>query len=167
MQDDDEILEEYEAELGSSSGGAPIHRHRPHGFWYVVGAMALGCIVLLAEIFANRSIGNDIGNSEHDLRVAQSAALRVRSATDSFAGADAAGLKGVGGLTFTDAQTASSGLGNVSVYASDDVWAAAVQARPNACFYIRVDAGAKGTTYGGGTTCTAMAALSSSTGAQW
>jgi hypothetical protein len=164
MSDDDEILDAYEQELGASGAGATRRRH---GFWYVVGAMALGCMVLLGEIFANRSIGNDIGTSEHDLRVAQSAAQQVLARTDSYSGADAAGLHGVGGITYTDARTSSSGLGNVSVYASDNVWAAAVRARPGACFYIRLDIGAKGTTYGGGAVCTAMAALSSSTGAKW
>ena len=167
MYDDDEILDAYEQELGGAGFGGDAVVRRPHGFWLVVVAMALGCIVLLGEIFANRSIGNDIGTSEHDLRVAQAAAQRVLAGTDSFSGADATGLRGVGGLTYTDARTASSGLGNVSVYAGDNVWAAAVQARPGACFYIRLDAGAKGTTYGGGTPCTAIAALSSSTGAQW
>jgi hypothetical protein len=167
MYDDDEILDAYEQELAAASRGAPALARRRHGFWYVVGAMTLGCMVLLGEIFANRSIGNDIGTSEHDLRVAQQAAQGVLARTDSFEAADAAGLHGAGGLTYTVAATASTGHGIVSVYAGDNVWAAAVQARPGACFYIRMDVGSKGTTYGGGTPCTAIAALSSATGSQW
>ncbi len=166
MQDDDEILEAYEQEFGELGRSRGAIARRPHGFWLVMGSMALACVVLLVEIFANRSIGNDIGTGEHDLRVAQAAAQRVLARTDSFADAGAAGLRGAGGITYSDSGRASSGLGNVSVYASDNVWAAAVQARPGACFYIRLDAGGQGAKYGGGTVCTGVAAQSAN-GGQW
>ncbi len=53
---------------------------------------------------------------------------------------------------------ASFGLDVVSVSSSDTVWAAAVQARPGACFYIRLGVGAD-PRYGAGTDCTGEAAL--------
>ncbi len=52
----------------------------------------------------------------------------------------------------------SVGLDDVSVSASDTVWAAAVQVRPGACFYIRLGAGAD-PRYGAGTECTGDVAL--------
>ena len=61
---------------------------------------------------------------------------------------------------------ASSGPGSVSVYASANVWAAAVQARPQACFFIKQVIG-EDTAYGVATGgCTGRAALSAS-GDQW
>ena len=40
-----------------------------------------------------------------------------------------------GALSVVGPDTPSSGLGEVSVYADDTMWAAAVSVRPNACFY--------------------------------
>jgi hypothetical protein len=46
----------------------------------------------------------------------------------------------------------------VSVLADGSVWAAAAQARPEACFYLRLELGAD-PRYGAGTACTGEAAL--------
>jgi aromatic-L-amino-acid decarboxylase len=61
-------------------------------------------------------------------------------------------------LTFRPSRAASTGLDDVSVAASDRVWAAAVRARPGACFYLRLDVGGDAR-YGSGTECTGAAAL--------
>ena len=53
----------------------------------------------------------------------------------------------------------SSGLGEVSVYADATTWAAAVSARPNACFYLKLVVGRDDPFYGVGTECTAREAL--------
>ncbi len=160
MQDDDEILEAYERELD----GIPQPRRR-HGFPLVVGVLGLSCVFLLVEIFANRSIPNDIGNAQHDLRVAQASSEQVFAETGSFASADAAGLAGSSepgaGVTYVDADTSSSRLGEVSVYANGVTWAAAVQVREGACFYLKLVAGAQDPLYGVGTECTARQALTS------
>src|SRR5438309_7945774 len=84
--------------LLGSDGPAPdkhdagVARRSNRGFWIVLGTIALACVVLLAEIFANRPIGNAIGTAEHDLRVAQAAAETEGAQTGTFLGADAAGL---------------------------------------------------------------------------
>ena len=65
-----------------------------------------------------------------------------------------------------DANTASTRPGQISVYASDTVWAAAVLVRPGACFYLKVDASKSITRYGAGTTCTGVAALTAD-GGEW
>jgi hypothetical protein len=164
MQDDDEILEAYEQAV--SGPAAPPIRHRRHGFGLVVGAILTASVVLIVAIFANRSIGNDIGRAEHDLRAAQSAALGIHGQTGSYSQANADGLSSTGGLTFVDANTSSTRPGQISIYATDTVWAAAVLARPGACFYLKLDASKSITRYGAGTTCTGVAALSAD-GGEW
>ena len=114
---------------------------------------------MLVEIFANRPIANTIGHAQHTLRVAQAGAEQRFAETGTFTEADAAGLtaSGIGdtdGLTFVPADEASSGLDSVSIFASDTEWAAAVEATPGACFYLRLRAG-EDELYGVGTVCTA------------
>jgi len=65
-----------------------------------------------------------------------------------------------------DANTPSTRPGQISVYATDTVWAATVLVRPGACFYLKVDADKNITRYGAGTTCTGTAALSAD-GGEW
>ena len=162
MRDDDEILEDYERELAEEPEPAP---RRKRGFTLVAGTLALACVFLLVEIFANRSIADDIGTAQHDLRVAQAGAERVDAETGTFDGASADGLTAArydgGELRYVGSDTASAGLGNVSVYAEGVTWAAAVQIRPGACFYLRLDAGHEDPAYGVGTVCTARQALGS------
>ena len=63
--------------------------------------------------------------------------------------------------TYRAGDSTSIGLDDVSVATRDGEWAAAVQARPEACFYLRLtDAGE--VFYGVGTVCTGEAALASS-----
>ena len=116
--------------------------------------------ILLVEIFANRPIADTIARAQHDLRVAQAAAEAVLVESGSFAGADAGSLAvqrlDGGELTVVGPDDASAGLGEVSVFA-DGTWAAAVSARPNACFYLKLVVGRAEPLYGVGTRCTARA----------
>jgi hypothetical protein len=154
MATEDEIIRSYEAEFEPEP---PARSNR--SFWIVVGTMVAGALFLLVEIFANRPIANTIGHAQDSLRRAEAAAGSIYEGSGSFAGADAGGLEAeVVGLSFRPGSEGSSGLEDVSVSASDTVWAAAVQARPGACFYLRlgVDADPR---YGAGTECTGEAAL--------
>lgn len=161
MRDDDEIIESYDRELGPEPGLGP--RRAGRGFWIVLVTMVAASALLVVEIFANRDVANTIGRAQHDLRVAEQAARSIESRAGSFeqAGApmlDAAGLDD-GALSVIGPDERSSGLGEVSVYADDSTWAAAVSARPNACFYLKLVVGRADAFYGSGTGCTGRAAL--------
>jgi hypothetical protein len=160
MRDDDDILEAYEREFDVVE---EVHASK-RGFWIVVSAIAVASVVLVVEIFANRPIANSIGHAQFDLREAQAAALTIRSGSGSFAGANAEGMNQAnldeGRLVAVGPDEESSGLNQISVYADETTWAAAVTARPGACFYLRMEAGQQDPLYGVGTTCTAREALS-------
>jgi hypothetical protein len=159
VSEDDEILNEYEQELADVP--LPVKRSN-RGFWIVATTIGLACVLLVGEIFANKPIGDAIGHAEHTLRTAQAEAERIQGQTGSFADADVAGLTAAGsGLTYRTAADPSTGLDDVSVIGSASEWAAAVQARPGACFYIRLVAG-EDPRYGSGTVCTGRAALDAS-----
>jgi hypothetical protein len=154
MHDDDELIQAYESEFADP---APTRRSN-RGFWIVLGTLLVASILMLVEIFANRPIANTIGHAEHSLRVAQAGAEQQLATDGRFTDADAVGLTASGagtadGLTFVAADQASSGLDSISVYASDTEWAAAVEATPGACFYIRLREG-QDDLYGVGTECT-------------
>jgi hypothetical protein len=156
VPEDDDILNAYERELADVR---PPVRRTNRGFWIVATTIGLACVLLVGEIFANKPIGDAIGHAEHSLRTAQAEAERIRGQTGSFEDADVAGLGASGsGLTYRAGDQPSTGLDDVSVIASATEWAAAVQARPGACFYIRLVAG-EDPRYGSGTSCTARAAL--------
>jgi hypothetical protein len=154
MATDDDVIRAYEDELGPEPR-PPSNR----GFWVVAGTMLVGGLFLIVEIFANRPLANSIGHAQDTLRRAQAAAEVVYSRTGSFEEADDIALEeDVTDLSFRPTDEASAGLNDVSVAASETVWAAAVQARPDACFYIRLEVGAD-PRYGAGTECTGEAAL--------
>ena len=171
MRDEDEISAAYERELGPEppidppvepEAGIPRRRSN-RGFWLVLGAILAASALLIVEIFANREVGETIGRAQHDLRVAEAAARRVVRDTGSFEGAgaaalDAAALDG-GALSVVGPDEVSAGLGQVSVYADATTGAAAVSARPRACFYLKLVVGDDEPAYGVGTTCTGRAAL--------
>jgi hypothetical protein len=159
VPEDEEILNAYEEELADVR--LPVKRSN-RGFWIVATTIGLACVLLVGEIFANKPIGDAIGHAEHTLRTAQADAERIQAQTGSFADADVAGLSATGsGLTYRPADEPSTGLDDVSVIVSASEWAAAVQARPGACFYIRLVAG-EDPRYGSDTVCTARAALDAS-----
>ena len=154
MATDDDLIRAYDEELGPEPIG-----HSNRGFWVIAGTLLVGGLFLLVEIFANRPLANSIGHAQDTLRRAQAAAEIVRGREASFQEADADALgEDVPELSFRPADESSVGLDDVSVSASETVWAAAVQTRPGACFYIRLAIGAD-TRYGAGTECTGEAAL--------
>lgn len=165
MRDDDEIIEAYEMEIGGASNAPAEPRRSNRGFWLVLGAILAASAILMVEIFANRPIAETIGRAQHDLRVAETEARSVLEETGTFEAAvaealDAAGLD-AGALNVVGPDDASSGLGEVSVYADATTWAAAVSARPNACFYLKLVVGRDDPLYGVGTECTGREALDS------
>lgn len=155
MAIDDEVIRAYEEEFGPEPA-----RRSNRGFWIVAGTLLVSGVFLIVEIFANRPLANTIGHAQSTLRRAEAAAKAVYDRTGSFQEADAGALgEDVTGLSFRSGDGSSVGLDDVSVSASDTVWAAAVQVRPGACFYIRLGAGAD-PRYGAGTECTGEVALS-------
>jgi hypothetical protein len=93
---------------------------------------------MVIAIFANRPLKDAIAHTESDLNGALDRAQRVQATSGTFTGADAASLaSGDDERDYVGPDEPSSGPGSVSVYASSNVWAAAVQARPQACFFIK------------------------------
>lgn len=141
MPDDDDILESYEAEFDGSSL-APMPRHTNRGFWMVAGVMALGAVVLLVEIFANRPMVNAISRTENDLKVALRTANGIYADGATFTAADAEGLADADDArTYVDADRSATSPGTVSIYASGDTWAAASPTAQGTCFYLKQVAG--------------------------
>ena len=132
---------------------------RNRGFWLVAGSIGLACVLLVAAILYNAPMKETIGHAEDTLRVAQGAANRIHDSGGSFASADAAALAAADpSHTYREGATASTGLDDVSIATGPTSWAAAVQARPGACFYLHLtDAG--GIFYGVGTVCTGSVAM--------
>jgi hypothetical protein len=132
------------------------------GFWIVAVALGLTCVMLVLAIFANRPLKDSIAHTESDLDGALAKADSIHAETGTYTGADAAGLAAIDDArTYVPGDQGSTGPGSVSVEASATVWAAAVQVRPQACFFIKQEAGGA-TTYGVGTVCTGRAALAAS-----
>ena len=146
MPDDDDILEAYEQELDDIAIEPAPMRRSNRGFWMVAGTIALGGIVLLVEIFANRPMVNSISRTEHDLTVAKRHAQRLYADGGTFVPASADGLAGVdSGRTYVGADTPAVDPGTVSVFASSNTWAAAERTTQGTCFYVKlvIGAGAK------------------------
>jgi hypothetical protein len=159
VPDDDDILETYDRELGPEPD-PPKPSNR--GFWLVAGTLLIACVLLVVEIFANRPIADSIAHAQFDLNAAGDAATLIRSTSGSYAGANADGMDRArldeGRLTAVGPDEVSGGLYEISVYADETTWAAAVSARPGACFYLKLEAG-QDPRYGAGTTCTGREAL--------
>ena len=141
MPDDDDILEAYEQELDDPAFHEPMRRSN-RGFWMVAITIALGAIVLMVEIFANRPMVNAISRTEHDLKIALRNAGRVFADGGAFTSADAGALGAIDtGRTYVSADEPASSPGMVSVYASGDTWAAASPSQQGTCFYLKQVAG--------------------------
>jgi hypothetical protein len=154
MAIDDEVIRASEEEFGPE----PAPRSN-RGFWIVAGTLLVSGVFLIVEIFANRPLANTIGHAQSTLRRAEAAAKAVYDRSGSFQEADAGALnEDVIDLSFRSGDASSVGLDDVSISASDTVWAAAVQVRPGACFYIKLGAG-EDPRYGAGTECTGEVAL--------
>jgi hypothetical protein len=167
MREDDEVIAAYERELDEVVGDAveteePARRGGGRGFWIVAGALVLGSVLLVGQIFANRPVAETIAHAQKSLRIAQAEAESVLLETGSFDAADAHGLSGRQSRpTYREADDPSTGLDDVSVSVSGPVWAAAVLAAPGACFYLRLEVGVD-PLYGAGAGCTGTAALGAS-----
>jgi hypothetical protein len=151
---DEEILRAYEAEFAPEP---PPRSNR--GFWVILAATVAAAVFLIVEILAHQPLNNAIGSAQESLRRSQAVAEAIRSETGAFVGADAEAMMGtLPAMTFRDGSEPSAGIRDVSVSASRDVWAAAVAARPEACFYLRLEIG-EDPRYGAGSECTGLAAL--------
>ncbi|MDH4111565.1 MAG: hypothetical protein OEV60_02645 [Actinomycetota bacterium] len=165
MRDDDDIIEAYEQELGAERVPA-ARRGSNRGFWIVLGTILAASAIIVVEIFANRPIADTIGRAQHDLRVAEAQARSVLAESGTFEDADAEALDQArlddGALSVVGPDEPSRGLGEISVYADATTWAAAVSARPGACFYLKLVVGRDDPLYGVGTECTGRQALDAS-----
>ena len=151
MLDDDELLGGEELEPA-----APPSNRR---FWLVVVAFATTCAVVLVALFANRPLVSSIARAQSELRHAESLAETRFADSGTFSQAGAESLARIDdSLTYVAGDVESGEAGTVSVYATATVWAAAVQARSHACFFIKRSAG-EAVVYGAGETCTGLAAL--------
>lgn len=154
MSTDEEILRAYEAELASEP---PPRANR--SFWLILAVIVAAGIFVVVEILAHLPLANSIGMAQESLRRTQQVAERIRADSGGFAEADAGSLsEELADLTFRPASEPSTGVRDVSVSVSEDVWAAAVQARPGACFFLRLEAG-EDPRFGVGTECTGVSAL--------
>jgi hypothetical protein len=157
MRDNDEILRAHD-----EPSGAEWPRRSNRGFWLVTGAIGVTCVFLLVEIFVNGPIKDTIAHAEATLRDAQAVAARVHDASGSYANAGASAMASADPVhAYRAGDAPSTGLNDVSVATRPGEWAAAVEARPEACFYLRItDAGQ--IYYGVGTVCTGETALTAS-----
>jgi len=153
MASDDDILRDYEHELGSIP--VPVNNRK---FWLVLGAILVASAFMLVEIFANLGIKESIAHAEDTLRRTQVAAEAIAARDGSLDAANPTALAAaLQDLTFVGADQPSAGLDEVSIAAGVDAWAAAVQVRPGACFYTRIESDT--VTYGAGITCTGRQGL--------
>jgi hypothetical protein len=131
-----------------------------------IAAVVLVALLIRANIDHRRAVDQVVQAS---LRTTLIAAQPASS--DSWILArNLSGSDRVQGMTFVDANAASSGPTIVSVAfsttaAGRDIVAAAVRSSSGTCFYAELTPSA--TTYGRGTTCTGTAALSGATHSSW
>jgi hypothetical protein len=125
------------------------------------------CAVVLVAIFANRPLVGAIARAESELRRARTLADQRFADGGTYQDADATSLAQQDDrVSYVAGDVESSGPGTVSVYAGATEWAAAVQARPGACFFIARTAGGP-VRYGAGTTCTGDAAARAAVSDAW
>jgi hypothetical protein len=166
--EDDDVIAAHEDDFARAEAAAEHRRPNRRGFWIMLAAIGVTGLLVVVEIFANRPLVSAIGRAQHDLRLVQARALRIESAAGSFRDADAAALALPGdSVTLIAGDMVAKGAGQVSVYASPDGWAAATEARPDACFYIAEDAHGNTTRYGGGTVCSGAAAFRLASDTAW
>lgn len=160
MDDDDVIAAHEDAFAAADAARDERPRRSRRGFWIMIGAIGLSGVLVVGGILVNRPLVSAIGRAEHDLRLVHDRALAIENVSGSYADAGPGGLAQAGdSVTLIAGDLVAKGPGQVSVLASEDGWAAATEARPNACFYIAEDAHGTQTRYGGGTVCSAVAAF--------
>jgi hypothetical protein len=137
---------------------APSRRSN-RGFWLVAGSLLLASVFMLVEIFANFGMKDTVAHAEHTLRGVQAAAERIRDADGSLAAADQIRLATMEPtFSYVAGDDVAHGLDQVSVATAGSAWAAAVEVRPGACFYLHLLADGR-VFYGAGTVCTGREAL--------
>jgi hypothetical protein len=140
----------------------PPARYGGRRFWMVAGALLFAGVFVVVEIFANFGVKDTIAHAEHSLGLARAAAGLVRDTDGSFGDAGETRLATVEPtLSWLPGDHPSAGLDQVSVATDGREWAAAVQARPGACFYLHLTDGDRAL-YGVGTVCTGQEALQAS-----
>jgi len=154
---DDVVLDEVSVE-----DAPPPARFGGRGFWVVSAALVFASVFVVVEIFANFGTKDTIAHAEHSLDVAKTAADRINATDGSYGDADHLRVAAVDPtLAWVPGSEQSTGLDQVSVATAGSAWAAAVQARPGACFYLHVtDTGT--VLYGVGSVCTGQEALRAS-----
>jgi hypothetical protein len=156
MPVDDIVLDE------AAEDAPPPARFGGRRFWMVAGALLFAAVFVVVEIFANFGVKDTIAHAEHSLGLARAAAVLVRDSDGSFGDASDTRLATVEpSLSWLPGDQPSAGLDQVSVATDGREWAAAVQARPGACFYLHLTDGCRAL-YGAGTVCTGQEALQAS-----
>lgn len=157
---DDDIIAAHEADFSQEPP-----RRSNRGFWLVALTLLVACLVLVVEIFLNRGVKDTIAHAQFSLRTAEDVA-RTLAERSTLAEADAGSMRlAEPDLRFVGPATASDDIDTLSISAAPEVWAAAVQVRPGACFYLKIEGGT--TTYGNGVECTAEQALIRATDSRW
>lgn len=167
--DDDDVIAAHEDDFARAEAPASGYPRRSRrGFWIMIAAIGLTGVLTVVGIFVNRPLVSAIGRAEHDLRLVHDRAQAIENVSGSYVDAGAGGLARAGdSVTLIAGSLVASGPGQVSVYASPDGWAAATEARPNACFYIAENAHGAETRYGGGTVCSGVAAFRLANDTAW
>lgn len=167
--DEDDVIAAHEDDFARAEAAATEYPRRSRrGFWIMLAAIGLAGVLVVVGIFVNRPLVSAIGRAEHDLRLVHDRARAIENVSGSYADASAGGLAQAGdSVTLIAGNLVAKGPGQVSVYASGDGWAAATEARPNACFYIAEDAHGVDTRYGGGTVCSGVAAFRLANDTAW
>ncbi|MDP8991543.1 MAG: hypothetical protein M3N31_00540, partial [Actinomycetota bacterium] len=105
--------------------------------------------------------------AQSSLRNALTAAKTIYTDNSSYATATAANLPAIEpSLTYKDAAVASTGQKDVSVSASDAVWAGAALSKSGKCFMIK-ETSTAGTTFGSAAPCDGATAVGSATAAEF
>jgi hypothetical protein len=156
----------------------------PRLFLLLGGLVAVVALVVVFMNFMSKS-GHEVADSQatviqqvdhtRDVQAKQNLQSALLSAKVYF-NQNPSGAAGYEGLTpasladvepslqYTDGPSPS--VTTVSVAATADTVALAIEAPSGTCFYAR-DSATTGTTYGSGTTCTGQAALTGATAASW
>jgi hypothetical protein len=154
---DEDLLRDAEPQARSSN----------RGFWLVMVTLLTLCAVVFVAILGNRPLVSAIARAESELSHARSLADQRFAEGGTYQDANAVSLALIDQwVAYVAGDVESPGPGTVSVYATATEWAAAVQARPGACFFIARSAGGP-VRYGSGTTCTGEAAAAAATSDAW
>jgi hypothetical protein len=172
------VMDEFH--FGKPGRRGPQVRIDPRLFLVVGGLLAVVALVVVFMNFVSKS-GHEVADSQatviqqvdhtRDIQAkqnVQNALLAVKeyfTENSSYQGLTPASLAAVEpSLQYTDGPSPS--VTTVSVAATADTVALAIEAPSGTCFYAK-DTATAGTTFGSGTICTGQAALTGATAASW